>query len=645
MKSFKSKLISMFMVFAMILSLIGINVKTVLAAKTENTINVKIRVEASDHTIMPETQLTISNFDMTDYGIAKQLNKVNAMNALVMALNNNNISCKDKNKFDAQASNYGGYYIKTINGITAFGNGGWMYCINNNSPYNTMEQEEIKDGDSIVVYYVSDYSTVYSFFNQSEVTTTTGSVTLNLKGIYYDSKTYAPSNNPISGVQILVNDKELSVDGKKVVTDNDGNCSLKFDNNGTYNVSAEKSGITRPYCKVIVGSPEQPKDYTKSINNLIDGISKNINVDGLAVLDMYKAGKQIPTTYLQTAENNIKQKADSFSAVDWESMTLSVLAAGGDPTNIGGCNLVEKVYNNSNINNISSYVFGLLALNAGNFDIPNNSKWNKDNLVKAILDAKINDGGWAYSGSTMDPDMTAMVLSALAPYYSSNNDVRTAIDKAVDKLSNMQTDNGGFKSWGNENSNSVEMVIIGLCDIGIDPTNDKRFVKNGKNLMDALLSFAVSDNSGFGFIDNTAVNGLSTEQGLRALAAYNLFKQGKGSVYRNFKVAVPTNDSIVIINLTTATEFKLGNDANVSINVVNNSKKDQSVILVEALYDNNNQFVNYVSANQTIKAGDSSILTGRMKLPQTGIYKLKAFVWDSMEAMNSLSNTIEIPIK
>jgi hypothetical protein len=34
-----------------------------------------------------------------------------------------------------------------------------------------------------------------------------------------------------------------------------------------------------------------------------------------------------------------------------------------------------------------------------------------------------------------------------------------------------------------------------------------------------------------------------------------------------------------------------------------------------------------------------------MKLPEEGIYKLEAFIWDSLENMNPLSDIIDIPVQ
>ncbi|WP_406541258.1 Ig-like domain-containing protein [Clostridium ljungdahlii] len=106
-----------------------------------------------------------------------------------------------------------------------------------------------------------------------------------------------------------------------------------------------------------------------------------------------------------------------------------------------------------------------------------------------------------------------------------------------------------------------------------------------------------------------------------------------------------TSKPIQITNLTMDSSFKLGEDAKVSVKAENNSGKDQDESLIVALYDEGGKFINYVCGKQTIKNGDSSILTGIMKLPEEGIYKLKAFIWDSLENMNPLSDIIDIPVQ
>ena len=61
-----------------------------------------------------------------------------------------------------------------------------------------------------------------------------------------------------------------------------------------------------------------------------------------------------------------------------------------------------------------------------------------------------------------------MTIQALAPYYKSNTEVKTAVDRALDVMSGLQKADGGFASWGTVNSESCAQVICGLLDIGRD---------------------------------------------------------------------------------------------------------------------------------------------------------------------------------
>lgn len=102
--------------------------------------------------------------------------------------------------------------------------------------------------------------------------------------------------------------------------------------------------------------------------------------------------------------------------------------------------------------------------------------------------------------------------------------------------------------------------------------------------------------------------------------------------------------TIKVTNLLPDVSYRLGDDAKASVKAENLSDSDKDVSLIVALYDNNDKFISYASGKQTVKAGDSSTLTSMLKIPAEGIYKLKAFVWDSLESMNPLSNVIDIPV-
>src|SRR5690606_5777163 len=96
-----------------------------------------------------------------------------------------------------------------------------------------------------------------------------------------------------------------------------------------------------------------------------------------------------------------------------------------------------------------------------------------------------------------------------------------------------QTESGGFYvEWnGGEASESVSQVIIGLTALNLDPAG-RSFTKSGGNLLTKLPSYKTED-GGFKHLENDREdNVISTNQALLALAAYQNYLQGKGSVFQ-----------------------------------------------------------------------------------------------------------------
>lgn len=175
---------------------------------------------------------------------------------------------------------------------------------------------------------------------------------------------------------------------------------------------------------------------------------------------------------------------------------------------------------------IMSYIWGLHLLNNG----AKSTKFTKESLAQKIASFSIESGGFALSGTSANIDVTAMAICALSPYYESLPEVKEVIDLSLAFISSAQTENGGFINYGVENSESVAQVIIALCSLGIDPTADERFIKNGNSAVDSLLSYKL-ESSGYSHATSEVENEIATEQALLAFVALARLESGKGALF------------------------------------------------------------------------------------------------------------------
>ena len=266
------------------------------------------------------------------------------------------------------------------------------------------------------------------------------------------------------------------------------------------------------------------------------------------VIGLARSGRPVPAGYYDNVVEYVKAKADAnerlhpAKVTDNARVILALTSIGKDVTNVGGHNLLKGLDNMDYVQTqgINGPIFTLIALDSHNY--PTMGDVTREKLIQVILDAQLNDGGWGLSADKADPDMTAMAIQALAPYYKTNETVKAAVDKALEALSALQCTDGGFGSWDTVNSESCAQVIVALTALGIDPTADSRFVKNGHTVLDALAGFYVTG-GGFRHTAGGERNDMATEQGYYALAAYYRFVNAQTRLYDMSDVAIQTGGS------------------------------------------------------------------------------------------------------
>ena len=219
---------------------------------------------------------------------------------------------------------------------------------------------------------------------------------------------------------------------------------------------------------------------------------------------------------------------------EYSRVILAWTAIGRDATDVGGFNLLVPLadFEQTVFQGLNGPIFALLALDCGNYEIPENETFNtqatRDMYVDYIVNAESTDGGWSLAGGPAEIDITAMALQALAKYQD-RPDVAAAVERGVELLSQQQNANGGFSDINSETSEAISQTIVALTELGIS-LDDARFVKNGNTLKDALLRFQLSDGS-FSHLMDSDADLLATEQAFYALVAIDRMEQGISSLY------------------------------------------------------------------------------------------------------------------
>lgn len=237
--------------------------------------------------------------------------------------------------------------------------------------------------------------------------------------------------------------------------------------------------------------------------------------------------------YYRNLVNHVKATNGEIGtqATDWARVIIALTAIGKDPRDVAGYNLVEKLSDLSFATSpgVNSSIFSLIALDTWGFELPKTATTTRDKLIQNILSKEIkNGGGFAWSGTDPDPDMTGMVLQALAPYQS-NTQVKAVTDRSIAKLVAIQSAKGGYISTAGspEAAESAAQVITALASLGIDANKDKRFDKVIANIM----TFSSGD-GGFKHVQSqTKADGMATVQVGYTLAAYNRLLSGQTPLY------------------------------------------------------------------------------------------------------------------
>lgn len=412
----------------------------------------------------------------------------------------------------------------TYGEFTSGPNSGWLYKVNGRLPSLPLTQQAVADKDYVLWYYTSDWKTDPDAGKMGDEEVTAADVIKLIDAIGTVSKN---SGNAIAAARTAYN--KLPADQRKLVTNYD-------------KLTAAEAAYAE-ILKALREDETQTGDaagWRKTHSDMLDTVKTDELTFGSEwlVIALARSGRDVPDSYYDSvvkAVQSAKGQLSDKKSTEYARTILALTAIGKDPTDVGGYDLLARLADMDDVTyqGINGAIFALLALDSGKYDVPaaaeGGTQTTRNGLVAYILAQQLSDGGWALSGTSADPDVTAMALQALAPYRTGDETVDAAVDKGVQLLSDMQLSDGGYSSWGTLNSESCAQVLIALATLGIDPVSDSRFVKNGLTVLDALLAYAVS--GGFRHTVDGEADAIATEQALCALTAYARLLDGKTALY------------------------------------------------------------------------------------------------------------------
>lgn len=391
-------------------------------------------------------------------------------------------ACLDNAKYEYTGS---GAYLKSITDTKGQTLGekddgkssGWMFGVTpaqgeETLPNTTLDATFIHDGDTVRLFFTNKYIPV-----DPDEPVDPGTEVPNFDKVYADTKKYIQNNVPAPVVA--------------------------YDRGEWAVLGLARAGVAL--------SDEYIQAY---YDKVVAYVQKNMGADGVLV---------DPESHNPTVTDN-------------ERIILALTAIGKDPANVGGKNLLTALQDrnimqvtNTSDTDINGLVFGLLALNSGNYT--QDSYW----LVQAILTQQNENGSWSASADTKpvgDVDMTAMALQALAPYYNEGDDttVNAAVDKALQWLS------AKYKGTGYTSAESCAQVVVALSALQLNANSDSSFVKTVDgapiSVLGDLLRYYLGEGQGFKHAaSGKTADQKATEQALYAMAAYERYCRRTKALY------------------------------------------------------------------------------------------------------------------
>jgi hypothetical protein len=619
----KKRLLSLLIIFSLVLGFIPFGE---IKSYGQESHKVRVRVEGKDRTLY-DKEVTVTD----------------------------EVYCDEY--FNSLGNSISNGFITTLFGQTpdSKNNETWMnYYVKDNKIdiSKSVSQYKLNDVDEAVIYvakYSSDWSKQKTLIPQINVEKNDKQVQLTVSG-----KSLSEIN-PYSDV-----DLKISYIGN-ATTNSDGEYS--FDLKGIHKVEiGDYPNLVRK--TIYVGE----KDVIEKVKNAIDDLKVNYNSKN--ELESWEASAYYVVSETDEEMQKIKDKYnyevnDNDGVAKIAYNIIGLLSAGKDPRNCNGKDYVKMLKDSQVLTGenagkfikksgdeayVSFQAFAVLALDLAQEEYDVNSAMH---ALKTYQNTDINDvdNYGKFGGQYDGVDSAAMALFALANHRNTEG-VEESIQAGLDYIKKEQLPTGGFPGYDGESSESIAMVIKALIALDINPLSEE-WTKN-ENMLDALLKF--KEGNKFKSTIDSAYNDYSTKQAFSALAdLYNgesMYKNLTHHVHEDYEINTgsdveePKYDFELKRN--GYSDFKRGSEAQLNVDLTNNTNDDKKVTYIVALYKlngNNKELYTYTFMTKTINAGATEEFAGGFLIPTSGEFEVKGMLWDNFDNKTPLAKEIKVDVE
>lgn len=261
-----------------------------------------------------------------------------------------------------------------------------------------------------------------------------------------------------------------------------------------YKVKAQNGSSKIYTVTVTVQETDVPNEYKDSLRSIVDKIISRYRTQATDDWEWMDLGlyERLPENYNEGSDHSFDiarelstlDTTTSVGMTEYARTVMMLTARGFNCSNLAQYNngtafkdskgndvddLVNAMYSFSGSYTINGPAFTLIALDMGNYTVPEDAVWTRERLLDVLL---------SYTGDEFGIDMVGALMYSIAPYQDDpvyGSRVNAKLNACLEKVLSSMNSDYSFGAWGATNSESAAWVMMGLCSMGIDWHVDPRF--------------------------------------------------------------------------------------------------------------------------------------------------------------------------